>query len=1526
MSLSDTGTKSIGPEELAIVGLMEAIFNLADSGTLFVTKLDQLRSRTKLPSVIPGLNALTPVKEKVEKETIQHANAESRQSVSSIIKICTFQLKYLSNRIFVAAGSPISQKTALISLFGKKKDILERVNFIDVQAKDLTRLLDYLNNVRPSPRPGPSISNPPTSLVPRVPCNDFVGRDKMLEELQRQMNTTGQVALDGPPGIGKSEICLQYARKLQDKALMKWIFWVDGRDPTSSFANIARYLGLDLSNQESPASAVLQWITKSKDESLIIVDDVDDVDSVEQSYYTSKRLLEALKESHSEVSKRNKSEPLGFAVASLSPSSLKNIYSLRTTKVTPQNHRGNLLISSKALIAQNQTMFKRRLPVETVTPLPIPEATKLLQDLIPKSLLSSKSDYEVIIKLVGQMPGSLKQAAKYIEDTSTTTGQYISELKTQNCDTPTSSDDDAQIAAIRISKTFSSNKMFKSLLSVLRSAHVENGKIMKSVDAQLLQYSSDLERVWSKRTAQGTQPDNTLPAFIKEHHKRISCLLVPGDPIEQTDHFSFASPRLSPINPPDSGISRKSSFSVRGLSGKMSRQSSITEQEKQMLTSKVTLTDRVRCATIDESKNLERFYFNEEAFGRFVINVLHDLDTLHRTEHDSPLFSQAEHISELTSLAIKAWSSFCRTTTVTYHVEWELLQVLDNEFYPDQHLSAIAAISGSADLAEIISCGEYISKFWKHGSHLLDALDEPKCQWGRHENSTKINDGTIIDISESKNELGRPHILKVTVQGSEEVQSDIAQTLAWLAAAVRYSNHKNLHESRSSIGFYLEDGALNCTINSLPLTSLVNFCKESSCWHALFMHSVLTIGYPPSKPRGSGQGLSIPFHLLRDLAKITILTDGYKGFIIQGFKFILVPVKDLTKERAEAGLGCPHATIQWHLIDYRSSDVSSEALLNKVDSGIRSVAKNEAMLKSFIEPSNHAFLGWCGKVNIHVGTDTRNVQNGAVKFQTPGTDRESGYAPPYRDPRQGFLRSNARDAERAIAFASISATAGGGGHGATGGAGAAISVSERRDAAVVGRSDSLKETLQTRSKDNIVLYDTETRRAWMVPYLNVVLHLVHLRELATTSDGEHSKVKMPFAAQHAGGSDGPAWDAIQPHLDLLDTENFNKKRLNRLNNHFTDKELRLKNALRLSDHLEYLVNTIDEALKKNVALRSKEMSLFHHSKIYGFEMEELSYAASLGYKEQKLHHTSGGWAKMRRNREQVFFCSGIGDLITPLITPESNCRLCIKCQSVPTGMDYLVAPVSCLSTCQHSRKTNRDEESHFKIQIKNSRFYEWKISEEHFSNPCPHYDSDDLDEIDLQHQKTIRLSKSPQKSNLEDFSRYMDGAVIFGQRARSGPLKSYGASFRKWMTGLTKKKKSSVSEPKILFPNTPSSMENSSIDELPSIPAVPSQPGSEHMGSKGRLGKHPLTISTASESSYEKTHATTTLSPSVGNRDISRGTTPETASPPSVDGFASGFKRKATASEVKDVEGDLGGFGAWDDVKVEGRRKEKGER
>ncbi|RAL62009.1 hypothetical protein DID88_002498 [Monilinia fructigena] len=370
---------------------------------------------------------------------------------------------------------------------------------------------------------------------------------------------------------------------------------------------------------------------------------------------------------------------------------------------------------------------------------------------------------------------------------------------------------------------------------------------------------------------------------------------------------------------------------------------------------------------------------------------------------------------------------------------------------------------------------------------------------------------------------------------------------------------------------------------------------------------------------------------------------------------------------------------------------------------------------------------------------------------------------------------------------------------------------------------------------------------------------------------------MPWAGrQHSGRSDGPAWDAIRHYLDLLDTENFNKNRLNRLNNRFTGREVRLKLALRLVDHLEYLIAMIDATSKQNVAWRSKEI-----------------------------------------------------------------------CQSVPPGMDYLVAPVSCLSTCPHSRRRSGDDElSHFRIQIKNSRLYEWKISQCHFSDPCPHYETDEYDG----HQKTIRLSKSPQPSNLEDFSTYMDGAVIFGRRARYEPLKSCGAAIKKWMTGFTLRR-TRKTQPSVLI-DAPSPVERPTIDDSiaetplenelgppglvvlpfedseddtstseeshprtstsdsdifthdlfqeqepvpPSIPAVPAQPGSEHMASNpNRLRSNNLTLSTVSESSYEPTQATTLPPSMANNNDGSRGTTPETSSP--VDAFGS---RSACGPDVE---------------------------
>jgi hypothetical protein len=190
---------------------MESIFNLADNGQAFVQKL---RTRFKIAGVFKGLSQLHPaevqvsmlvgfIRENVKKEAICGADSERRHSVSTIVDICTFQLKYLTSRIFAADKSPVPHNPGLLSILGKTQEIRNRVNFLSIQTQDLAQLLEYLNYVRPSAPRQKLILNPPIiSMIPRVACNDFVGREDIMKSLLSQLPQTGRVILSGVSGVG----------------------------------------------------------------------------------------------------------------------------------------------------------------------------------------------------------------------------------------------------------------------------------------------------------------------------------------------------------------------------------------------------------------------------------------------------------------------------------------------------------------------------------------------------------------------------------------------------------------------------------------------------------------------------------------------------------------------------------------------------------------------------------------------------------------------------------------------------------------------------------------------------------------------------------------------------------------------------------------------------------------------------------------------------------------------------------------------------------------------------------------------------------------------------------------------------------------------------------------------------------------------------------------------------------------------------------------------------------------------------
>jgi len=121
-------------------------------------------------------------------------------------------------------------------------------------------------------------------VLPVGPNEYFSGRDNVLETLFRELNDrstnhfTRRVALHGLPGIGKTQIALEYAYEHRDD--YAYVFWISGADRAqllSGFSEIARKVEYPRSERpEDVAKRVLQWLRETEDW-LLIIDNLDDM-------------------------------------------------------------------------------------------------------------------------------------------------------------------------------------------------------------------------------------------------------------------------------------------------------------------------------------------------------------------------------------------------------------------------------------------------------------------------------------------------------------------------------------------------------------------------------------------------------------------------------------------------------------------------------------------------------------------------------------------------------------------------------------------------------------------------------------------------------------------------------------------------------------------------------------------------------------------------------------------------------------------------------------------------------------------------------------------------------------------------------------------------------------------------------------------------------------------------------------------------------------------------------------------------
>lgn len=123
-----------------------------------------------------------------------------------------------------------------------------------------------------------------TSALCNLPPRNrfFTGRQTYLNELQTELKAYSRAALGGMPGVGKTQIAVEYAYRQYEAKTYNYIFYIRAastQELLTGYASIARHLNLPSHNDPNfnkVADSVMAWLEQNSTW-LLIFDNVDDL-------------------------------------------------------------------------------------------------------------------------------------------------------------------------------------------------------------------------------------------------------------------------------------------------------------------------------------------------------------------------------------------------------------------------------------------------------------------------------------------------------------------------------------------------------------------------------------------------------------------------------------------------------------------------------------------------------------------------------------------------------------------------------------------------------------------------------------------------------------------------------------------------------------------------------------------------------------------------------------------------------------------------------------------------------------------------------------------------------------------------------------------------------------------------------------------------------------------------------------------------------------------------------------------------
>ena len=455
--------------------------------------------------------------------------------------------------------------------------------------------------------------------------------------------------------------------------------------------------------------------------------------------------------------------------------------------------------------------------------------------------------------------------------------------------------------------------------------------------------------------------------------------------------------------------------------------------------------------------------------------------------------------------------------------------------------------------------------------------------------------------------LGETSFLSVK-SDSPKVIVEVVQQAIWMAAAIRFSR---IGRVQNSIVVFNSGRPLSPEYITVTFDQCDLLQEEQSCWLPIFTHAVIARGFPVPERENGEQGLEIPIEIMAALGGARHVTEYQGGLVLKGFSAMFVPIKRYDR------------SIQWHLIKRRDDQ---RILYRELSSG----QPKRAMVEEVDHQSlwnTRAFLGWWKSAEIHLGTV------GAA----------------YND----IDWSSAGEARRPTKFAGANL-------------GFQTMITGQLNF-VLGAKDGrlhfsqerpFQRIIQCAKNTPVVLYGIEDHRAWLVPALDVMLHIVQTRHHLSPYRIDGKDIRLAPVAPKDGkcaatqAVKSNEWRQLYDHNITAETRYYYK------------------------DAILDLWSQIERLMEKEDSIESGTGLALHgtmRSQIYGWEYMSLVHEKNYRRKEAAIAKTNGGWVDLIHDIDAlVLFATGLGDVIKPVA--DLN-QLCPLWRSLPKSKDYLAACV-----------------------------------------------------------------------------------------------------------------------------------------------------------------------------------------------------------------------------------------------------------